>query len=473
MKTENIEDIYELTPLQKGILFHSLYNPELGLYFIQISYTLGGNLNIVAFERAWQTVIYRHTALRTGFYWEEIDKPLQVVYKQVKVPLEQYDWREMDTVEQQEALRSFLLSDRKQGFDLAQECLMRLHLIRLTDNSYEFIWSKHHLIMDGWSMPIVLKDFVQTYEILCREQEVCLAPSRPFRDYIGWLQQQDQDQAEEFWRQAMREIKEPTPLTNLSADNLSQQAERYDEEQIKLSAATTEALQSLVSQHHLTLNTLVQGAWAILLGHYSCRNNVVYGCTVSGRPVDLAGADAMVGVFINTLPIHVKLDGEQLILPWLQQLQAQLVDARQYEYSPLTDIQGWSQVQRGLPLFESILVFENQPVTQFLRNWQGNIEIQSTNLFYKTNYPLTVVVYPGSELAIAISYDFRRFDVITIAEILKDFEILLLNIVTNPHIRLQDLQFLREREQMLATMLEKEATFNFDYLLSVPAQVQA
>jgi hypothetical protein len=465
MNTENIEDIYELTPLQKGILFHSLYNPELGMYVIQISYTLHGNLDTSAFERAWQTVVDRHTALRTGFYWEEIDKPLQVVYKQVKVPLKHDDWRGMEVVAQQEKLQSFVASDRKLGFDLAQESLMRLHLIRLTDNSYEFIWSKHHLIMDGWSMPVVLKDFVQIYETFCHGQEVSLTPTRPFRDYTDWLQQQDTSKAEEYWRQAVREIKEPTPLTNLEAKDLSNQAERYDEEKLHLSATTTAALQSIAAQHHMTMNTLIQGAWAILLSRYSCRNNVVYGCTVSGRPVDLAGVESMVGVFINTVPIYVQVDSEQFLIPWLQQLQVQLVDARQYEYTPLTQIQGLSEVQRGLPLFESILVFENQPVNQYLRDWKGNIEIENTHLFYKTNYPLTIVAYPSSELAIAISYDFRRFDVLTIREILKDFEILLQNIATNPNIRLQDFQFFREREQGIALMLQRQATFNFDYLL--------
>ncbi|MFQ4145491.1 condensation domain-containing protein [Chlorogloeopsis sp. ULAP02] len=468
MNTENIEDIYELTPLQKGILFHSLYNPELGMYFIQISYTLCGNLDIAAFERAWQTVVDRHTALRTGFYWEEIDKPLQVVYKQVKVPLKYYDWRGIESVAQQEELKTFVVSDRKLGFDLSQESLMRLHLIRLTDNSYEFIWSKHHLIMDGWSIPVVLKDFVQIYETLCQSQQVSLKPTRPFRDYIDWLQQQDTYKAQEYWRQTVKEIKESTPLTNLETKDLQNQTEKYDEEKLHLSATTTAALQSVAIQHHLTMNTLVQGAWAILLSRYSCRNNVVYGCTVSGRPVDLAGAESMVGVFINTLPIYIKVDSEQFLVPWLQQLQAQLVDARQYEYTPLTEIQGWSVVPRGLPLFESILVFENQPVNQYLRDWKGNIEIQNTHLFYKTNYPLTVVAYPGSELAIAISYDFRRFEIATITEILKDFEILLQNIATNPDIRLQNLQFFRQREQRIALMLQKEASFNFDYLLCTP-----
>jgi hypothetical protein len=462
MKTENILDIYELSPIQQGILFHSLYAPELGLYLIQLGYILRGNLNVIAFERAWQQVVERHTVLRTSFYWENIDKPLQVVHRQVKVPLEQHDWRGIDSVEQHKRIKTFLESDRASGFDFSQAPLIRLTLIRLTDDSYQFIWSKHHLILDGWSAPLVLKDVVQLYEALCQGQDLPDSPSRPYGDYIAWLRQQDLSKAEVFWRQALNRVKAPTPLTNLDIDDLSSQEESYDEERIKLSEATTAALQSLARQHQLTLSTLIQGVWAVLLSRYSCENNVVYGCTVSGRPVDLVGAESMVGVFINTLPVRVKVDAEQFLLVWLKQLQAQLVEMRQYEYSPLVEVQGWSEVPRGVPLFESIVVVENFPVDRVLRQWQGDLEIQNQTAFYKTNYPLNVVTYPGSELAIAISYDCRRFDAATIAGILQHFEILLQGIVTNPEVRLKDLLLLTER-QYITLMLEKEVTFNFDF----------
>jgi len=464
MKVENVEDIYELTPLQKGILFHSLYAPEFGLYFIQITYSILGELDLVVFEGAWQQLIERHQAMRTGFFWEDIDKPLQVVYKQVKLPLQYEDWREIEPNEQQKRLKSFLLSDRQQGFDLSHECLMRLFVIRLGDNHYEFIWSKHHLIMDGWSIPVVLGEFVQIYTELCQGNAVSLPPVRPFRDYLDWLEAQDLSKAELFWQQALKDLKEPTPLKNLETENLSNQEERYDEERIKLTVSTTFALLNLARQNQLTLNTLIQGAWAILLGRYSCRQQVVYGCTVSGRPIDLKGAESMVGVFINTLPIYVKLNPEQLLISWLQEFQTQLVDARQYEYSPLTAIQNSSEVPRGLPLFESIVVFENQPVTEYLQKWKGNIEVRHSQLFYKTNYPLTVVGYPSSELELAISYDFRRFESDTISTILQDFSLLLQNMVNNPQVRLKDISILSEEQQRKFSRLAKEATFDFDLI---------
>lgn len=463
MKTENIEDIYELTFIQKGLLFQSLYEPELGVYFFQFRFAIRGNLNVVAFDHAWQQVAARHTALRTGFYWENLDKPLQIVYRQVKVPLEELDLRGIDSIEQQKRLQSFLESDRQKGFDLSQECLMRLTLIRLTDDSYQFVWSFHFIIIDGWSLPLIFKDVIEFYEAQCRGQDLPIEPGVPYRYYIDWLQQQDISKTERFWQEALSGIQAPTPLTNLDTDRQSSLEERFDEQNLYLSAATTAALQSLARQHQLTPGTLFQGIWALLLSRYSCHRTVVYGCTVSGRPADLEGVESMVGILINTLPVKVTINTEQSLLQWLKQLQAQLLEMRQYEYSPLVEIQGWSQVPRNLPLFESIVVYEKLPIDPILDQWQGGLEVSSPTSYYKTNYPLTIAIYPGSEFCIAINYDFRRFDAATISNIQEDFEILLQGMVNHPDVLLKDLLLLLDREQHISSLLEKEVTFDFNF----------
>ncbi len=458
---ENIEDVYELTPIQKGILFHTLYAPEVGLYFFQSRFALHGQLNIDAFEQAWQKVIERHTILRTSFHWQDLDQPLQVVHKQVKVCIQQQDWRGTDANQQQSILKSFLASDRAVNFDLSQVPLMRLTLFRFDDNYYEFVWSRHFTIADGWSVPLILDEVVLVYEALCQGQDACLAPSTPFYNYIEWLQQQNTSAAEVFWRRSLSGITAPTPLTNLYVDNLSQQQQKYDDQQITLSTQTTAALVAIAKQHQITLNTIIQGAWAFLLSRYSGQQEVVYGCTVSGRPPELAKAESIVGMLVNTLPVRVKVDPQQPLLNWFKQLQAQLIEMRQYEYTSLVDIQAWSQIPRGLPLFDSIVVFENLPTPESLKNGKLSIQVPDWNNFYKTNYPLTVVVIPGSPLIIGINYDFNRIDIATINGILTHFHILLENIVTNFDSCLGDLELLTEQEQQITSILEKEATFNF------------
>ncbi|MEO1349845.1 MAG: condensation domain-containing protein [Cyanobacteria bacterium J06635_15] len=462
---EDIQDIYELSPLQKGILFHGLYAPEAGLYFIQFSYAVRGNLNIDALERAWQQLVARHTILRTNFYWEEIDKPLQVVHRQVTVPLEQEDWRGVEETEQAQQLTAFLKRDRQRGFDFSQAPLMRMTVIRLREAAHQIVWSKHHLILDGWSGALVIGEFFRLYQACCRGEEVLLPPGIPFKHYITWLRQQDLSKAEVYWRSVLSDITAPTPLTYLEDASLSNREEKYDEALMTLSTAATEQLQALAQQHRLTLNTLFQGAWALLLSRYSCQNRVVYGCGVSGRPVDLEGVESMVGVFINTLPVCVNVDLEQPLLPWLKQLQGQLVELRQYEYSPLVEVQGWSHVPRGLPLFESIVVFENYPSPQASETASTDLEFQNFTGFYKTNYPLNVIGHPGPALTLGINYDCRRFEAATITGILKHFEILLQQMASNPNAQLQNLQLLSPEQQQQTQTLAKEMTFNFDWAL--------
>ncbi len=463
---ENIEDIYELTPVQKGMLFHCLFDSELSLYFFQHIFTVRGNLNIEAFAKTWQLVMDRHSILRTRFYWQEVENPLQIVYKQVKLTLAYHDWTNINSVEQKAQLDSFILSDRQKSFDFSQPCLMRHTLIRFTDDKYLYIWSLNHIIIDGWGGSLVFQEFVETYGTLCQSKETSFAPTRPFRDYIDWLQQQDISKAENFWRQALQGIKTPTPLSYIEIEKIdesSTQEVRYSEEIIQLSTTTTQALYSFATQHRLTLATIINGIWAVLLSRYSCCNNILYGCTVTGRPADLQGVESMVGMFVNTLPIHVNIDTEQIFLSWLQRFQLQLVEVRDYEYTPLTDIQKWSEIPRKLTLFESIVVVENFPVSEFIRDWQGNIEFQHTEIYYRNNYPLNLVVYPNKELLIAISYDSRRFETATITGILQDIKMLLQGLITNPNFQIKNLPLLTPEQQQIVAALEKQAIFDWEF----------
>ncbi|MBC1221787.1 amino acid adenylation domain-containing protein [Nostoc sp. UCD121] len=447
MKAENIEDIYKLSPTQQGLLFHTLYAPDSGVYCDQYSITLKGNLNTLAFEQAWQQLAKRHAVLRTSFHWEELDEPMQVVHRQVKLPLEQQDWRGINSGQQQQRLESFLKTEQKRGFELSHPPLMRLVLIQLTDDVYQFIWSNHHILWDGWSRVVLFKEFLEIYQALCTNQNPYLKPAFPYRKYITWLRQQDLSQAEAFWRNALKGFTAPTPLVvdKFVANTSSHQ--EYDEQKIELSVATTEKLKSFARQYQITVNTLVQGAWALLLSRYSGEDDVVFGANTSGRPVTLPGVESAVGLFVNTLPVRVRVNGNDAIISWLKTLQTEQAQARQYEYSPLVQIQGWSEISKGVPLFQSFIAFENYPVDSSLLQGKENLEIDGFSAVNRSNYPLSLIVAPLVQLQLQINSDRHCFDVATITRMLGHLQTVLEGMAANPERQLKDVPLLTETEQ--------------------------
>ncbi|GAB1539474.1 hypothetical protein NUACC21_21410 [Scytonema sp. NUACC21] len=436
---KNVEDIYTLSSMQQGMLFHTLYDPQQGVYFQQLSCKLHGNLNVLAFKQAWQQVIARHPALRTTFLWDGLDEPLQVVHKRVNLPWVEDDWQHLSPKEQQEHLEALLQTERERGFELNRVPLMRCTLIQIQEGSYYFVWSHHHLLLDGWCCSIIFKEVFAFYESFKQGEYLYLETPRPYRDYIAWLQQQDLTKARAYWQQALQGFTAPTPLiVNKDGVKGIHQQQAYDEESLHFSTAATATLQSFVKEHHITLNTLVQGAWALLLSRYSGESDVVFGFTVSGRPPELMGMESMVGLFINTLPVRCQVRAETELLPWLHQLQVQQVEQQQYSYSPLTEIQGWSDVPRELPLFESIMVFENYPVDASLQE-RNSIEISDIRTFERSSYPLTVIVGSDLDLVVRIGYDSSRFAQTVIRRMLGHFQTMLMGIVANPEQRLLEL----------------------------------
>ncbi|MBA3469562.1 MAG: non-ribosomal peptide synthetase [Herpetosiphonaceae bacterium] len=447
MKVDNLEDIYALSSMQKGMLFHTLFAPQSGIYLNQSAWIIKGELNLAAFQWAWQQVINRHTALRTAFFWEDLDEPLQVVQRQVELPLTQLDWRGVAPEIQEDQFATLLASDLAQGFQLSEAPLMRLALIRTADTTYRFCWSRHHLLLDGWSQVIVLKDMFTLYEVYCYGEQIgfdetaVLGKRRSYGDYIGWLQEQDGSKAEHFWRELLISWPGPAAL-KLAAPTPRQAGHTYHSQEHRLSDSVTGQLQTLLQQQQLTMNTLIQGAWACMLGYYSGQADVVFGVTVSGRPADLPEIESMVGLLINTLPMRAQLADDQLLLPWLKTLQAQQLEMLQYEYSSLVDIQGWSKVPREQSLFETVVVFENYPMNTATFTQHSSLQVSLLRTFIQNSMPLTVRAIPGQELTLDILYDSERFSSATISRVLREFDHVLQAIAEHPNIRLGDLQAL-------------------------------
>ncbi|PAU59158.1 non-ribosomal peptide synthetase [Pseudomonas indica] len=447
----HLEDVYPLSPLQQGMLFQSLLHQESGVYLMQDRYRIGGDLSVEAFLEAWRQVIAAHPALRTSFLWKTQKQPLQVVHREIGDPVEFIDLGGLAPEQQEAHIQALLEQEQRNGFNLAKPPLIRVRLVRLGAGRHEMIRSFHHILMDAWCISLIMVDFIDAYAALRQGRTPSMRKPRPYRDYIAWLQQQSLPEAQAFWQEQLQGLDAPTPLVIERHTRQSQYREAVlvDDSQIRFDARQTRELTAFCQTRRITPNTLFQGAWALLLSRYSGLRDVLFGVTVSGRPPQLAGVEEMIGLFINTLPLRVRIDEQQDRTSWLQALQRHNLALREFEHSALVDIQGWSDFPRGEELFDSILVYENAPIDDKLFSGELSFNLDDMEHSVHTHYGLTVVVMPGERLAVRISYDRRRFARDSIERLLGHLRQIVLGILAEPDASLASLQMLSEQERQL------------------------
>jgi amino acid adenylation domain-containing protein len=400
MSAQDIEDIYGLTPLQAGMIFHTLLEPESQLYFEQILVPFDGSIDRTLLERASTRVSQHNSILRTSFHWQETDKPVQVVHRCVRVPVGTSDFSSIAAHQRDSMIMALMTEDRRQGFDLGRPPLFRIHLVKMQSQKYLMLLSFHHAILDGWSLQLLFRQLSDTYLALSRGQEPILPPAQPYRNYIRWLNRQDIAVAQQYWRQTLEGF-EGTSRLPLRAYR-SGRPEDYGAEETMLMAETTAAVRQFAARQALTLNTLVQAAWALMLRKLTGSNDVVFGATVSGRPGELGDIDTLMGLFINTVPVRVRIKTQAPLLAWLKELQSNQLDARQYDFSSLVQIQEWARIPSGIPLFETIIAFENYPIQA-----SSGAPAAEATFVERTNYPLSACVVPGEQLKLRLLYDRR------------------------------------------------------------------
>ena len=356
---KNVESIYPLAPAQQGMLFHSLYEPDSGAYVTQVVCRAVID-DVPAFGRAWEQVVQQHSILRSAMLWENLARPLQAVGRRVSVPFERHDWRSLGDAERARALADFLDGDRRRGFKLSRAPLMRLALHWIAESDYQLVWTFHHILLDGWSLPLVLGDLIASYDAIRRGEAPALPPVRPYADYIGWLQQQDLAGAEAYWRETLAGFACPSDVGS-PARRRATGAAASGSARVSLSEADTAAMQIFANEHRLTLSTIVHGAWGLVLSQYTGQSDVVFGTTVSGRPAGLDGVESMVGLFINVLPARLTIAPDQTIAATLEGLQRQLIRSIDFQHTPLLEIQRWSGLGQRTSLFDTVIAFENYP----------------------------------------------------------------------------------------------------------------
>ena len=412
MKSHIQVDSYELSPLQQGMLYNSLSAPRTGVDIEQIIITIREFLDIPSFKKAWEAVVKRHAVLRTCFEWENSSEPRQVVFSDIDLPFSLQDWTNIATSKLQKHLESFLTVDRLADFTLSTAPLLKITLIKHQADFFYCVWTFHHAILDGRSFPHILNEVFSLYEAIKDDVFLSLPEPCQYSCFVEWLKNHNKKNnrlQEQFWRNELKGFSSPTPI-KLSLPSLSSEThEKWGGIDQRLPVELTAALKTFAREHHLTLNTLLQGAWSLLLCHYSSESDIVFGATRACRHGTVSGAESMVGLFINTLPVRLQVGVEETLLQILNKLRGKHVDLRKYEHTPLADIQRWSELPPKTPLFESIIVFENYLLNTLL---QAQGEQWSSREFYyqgQTNFPFALICYDDAELLIRIEYDPKRF----------------------------------------------------------------
>ncbi|WP_347901178.1 amino acid adenylation domain-containing protein [Pseudomonas purpurea] len=435
-------DVYPLSPMQQGMLFHTLYEPQAGAYINQLRLDIQG-LDLLAFGSAWQSAVNRHDILRSSFHWQGLDTAHQVIHRHIDVQMQVIDSPHAD-------LDALADAERARGFELSAAPLFRLVLVRSGADGWHLIYTSHHILMDGWSNAQLLAEVIQHYA-----GQPLAKPQGHFRDYLGWLQQQPAAAGEQFWKSALTALEAPTLLAEALPTPVggSGMGEHY----LTLDGAETQRLLDFARQQKVTLNTVLQGAWAVLLQRYSGQECVAFGATVAGRSAPLPGIEQQLGLFINTLPIIATGQPRHSVAQWLSDLQALNLSLREHEHVPLYEIQGWAG-QQGSALFDSLLVFENFPVAEALKQGApAGLTFGALHNHEQTSYPLTLGIEVGATLSLEFSFDQALFSALQIRRLCAN----LLHVLE---------QFVAQPQQMMGAIGLLDAQARQDVLqLSRPA----
>jgi amino acid adenylation domain-containing protein/non-ribosomal peptide synthase protein (TIGR01720 family) len=400
------EDAYPLTPLQKGMLVCA-YEATAGMYVEQVFLRWRGGFDLERYREAWRVVVERHPILRSAFLFEGLSEPLQVVLKDLVPTIEVREWAELESAEQDARFQDLCEAERATGFDPAAAPLMRLTVVRLGADDHRILWTVHHLVVDGWSVPLLLKEVDAAYAdpTLVRAR----SRPRPFRDYVALAAASD-EASRTFFAQRLEGMTGPTTPRWLRAAGAVPAMEDFDEVMVEMPRDVTAAVVAAARNARVTVNTLVQGAWALVLSRATGESDVVFGSTVSGRPAGFAGVESMVGMCINTLPLRVRVTPDAPVGDWLRRLQQDNLETRAHELTSLKVVQSAASLPAGTPLFESVLVFENFPSESWLGAGEARSWTASIRRMQLTNFPLHLLVECRDRLVLHATYDRTRVD---------------------------------------------------------------
>ena len=405
LNKQNIKDIYPLSPMQEGMLFHNLIDGDSTAYFEQSTYTINGKLDFTLFVQSINALIERHDILRTVFVHKNVSKPFQVVLKNVDFKITEKDLSHLSEKEQVVAFDKLKQADFDRPFKLDKDVLLRITLVQVGPQKHKVIWSHHHILMDGWCMGVLIVEFLHIYKSLLNGKTPSLNPPVPYVDYIKWLEKQDKNNSKSYWKNYLADVTERNSLPSFSKKEKS----GYEKCILKftLPQQLTEGIKALGVTHGITPNIVFQTTWGILLQRYNFSEQGVFGAVVSGRPPEIPGVSSIMGLFINTIPVKVNASSTEKFVDIAKQVQRDASDKLAHEHLSLADIAEQSPLKKDL--IDHILVYENFPVSMDIENLdvkEYGFTINDIDTFEQTNYDLNVIFFPkGNDLH--IKYDFN------------------------------------------------------------------
>ena len=448
-RSDRVASVYPLSPLQEGMLFHSIYEEATGTYINQFSCDFY-QLDERSFAKAWGYLQQNHTILRSAFFYKEMATPFQVVYHDAPMPIERLDFTDLQGSALDRKIQAYLKQDRAKGFDLGQPPLMRASLLKVDNDQYKMVWTNHHIISDGWSFPLIIGEFLEAYQCYLTGKRLPIVPIDKYEDYIKYLRTKDIHAQQRFWEDYLADIQEGTLLPFVDSQQ-ERNTGSFDTQRLTLrfSDDLKQRIQSYATEHHLTVNTIMQAAWSILLSYYTGKKEVVYGVTVSGRPTDLPNAAERIGLYINTIPLCAHLYGEEKVIDFLTNLQHGHSEAREYQHSSLADIRRWKGLQGEF--FDSILVFENYPTSPLeTEESAGGVSVVDNVVMVEhSNYLLSLVITNDDALEVLFKYNSSLLATGRVQSISQHFELLVHQLTSDPKLTIAELNPLTVAEYNL------------------------
>ena len=448
LQNAQIQDIYPLSPLQSGMLFQYLYEQTGQAYFLQLDYRIIGDLDSHVFEQTWNHLFQRHDILRTIFLHEQLERPLQVVLKARQIDFHFQDWRSRSQEEQIAQLSAVKTTDRHTPFDITKDVLMRLSIFQLADQEFQVVWSFHHIILDGWCFGILYREFLGLYKTLMEGQSPKLPPVTPYAEYIKWLEQTDVESADQYWQNYLVGFENLTGLPKLPETQRPELAAGHEYYFFEFDQEITNKLTRLAIRNQVTLYTVLQSLWAILLAKYNNSEDVLFGMTVSGRPEEISGIEDMLGLFINTIPTRIKPVGTLTFRELLNQVQTDSLKSKEHHHYPLYKIQAHNPLRQHL--FDHIVAFENYPFEEALSKRHDAFPyfyVKNAEVFEQVTYDFALFITPGEKIDFRLEYNPQFYETSLIEGIQTHLQVLINSLLSHDNILVKDLEILSEREK--------------------------